>query len=357
MPAEWRIFMWKKRVIFLVLLLVGCLTACASKEEGEATKEPQPTVKGNDFKVGIIIPKEESKESDFVQSAINGLNNFEKKTGCEVCSEEVESEEYIDEATKKLVEKECDLIWVIGTTYGEKLLDVAKSYPDTNFAVVDGQYKDAPDNITGVGFKSNEASFLAGYVAALKSKTGKVGFIGGMENEVIDGFCVGFEAGAKYYNKDIDIVIEYSDSFTDKEKVRTMAKNMYGSGCDVIFPAAGAAGMACIEEAVSQNKYVIGVDRDQSDLGEDVVITSVLKMVDSAVEYVCLRAKEGIDIGGQNLNYGLSDGAVGISAYSDTHISLSEQNKLDNLKEMIVSDNLVIPKTRTQLSSFQAENK
>ena len=347
--------MRKKNVILLVLLLVGCLTACSGKTDNEATKEPQSTAKANGFKVGIIIPEVESKDSDFVQSAIDGLNNFEKKTGCEIAIEEIKNEEYIEEAVKALVGKECDLIWSVGASYGDNLVEVAKSYPDINFAIVDGQYENAPANVTGVGFKSNEASFLAGYVAALKSKTNKIGFIGGMEGEVIDGFRVGYEAGAKYYNEDIVVVVEYSDSFTDKEKVRTIAKNMYSNGCDVIFPAAGAAGLACIEEAVSQNKYVIGVDRDQSDLGEDVVITSVLKMVDSAVEYVCLRAKEGIDIGGQNLTYGLSDGAVGISKYSDEHIPLSEQNKLDNLKEMIVSDSLVIPKTQTQLSNFEVE--
>lgn len=345
--------MWKKSLIIFMLIFALGLVACTESGESEATKEPEPTAKVNSFKVGIIIPENESKDSDFVQLAISGLNNFEKKTGCEVVTEKVVDESQVKDAAKVLVEKECDLIWAVGVTYGNELLGVAKSYPDTNFAVVDGQYEDAPDNVTGVGFRSNEASFLAGYVAAYKSKTGKIGFIGGMQGDVIDGFRVGFEAGARYYNEDIVVIAEWSDSFTDKEKARDIAKGMFAKGCDVVFPAAGAAGQGAIEEAKSQNKYAVGVDRDQSYLGEEVIITSVLKMADSAVEYVCLRAKEGIDIGGQNLNYGLSDGAVGISEYSNDHIPLGEQNKLDNLKEMIVSDRLVVPKTQEDLDSFK----
>ena len=346
--------MWRKLGVILALVMAIGLVACSKGgDSDQATQGPKPTATGSDFKVGIVVGAQEANESDFVKSAINGLNNFEEKTSCEVIVKKIDGVSKTEAAAKELVDEKCDLIWAVGVTYGNELLKAAKSYPDTNFAVVDGQYEDTPDNVTGVGFRSNEAAFLAGYVAAYKSQTGKLGFIGGAKEDVIEGFRVGFEAGAKYCREDIVVVAEYSDTFIDKEIVRDIAKNMYNKGCDVVFPAAGGASLGAIEEAVSQNKYVIGVDRDQSDLGEKVMITSVLKMVDSAVEYVCLRAKEGIDIGGQNLNYGLSDGAVGIPEYSDEFIPLSEQNKLDNLKEMIVSDRLSVPKTQEELEGFK----
>ncbi len=346
--------MWKKLGVVLVLVMAIGLVACSKNNENDqATEEPKPTATVRDFKVGIIVGAKEADDSAFVKSAINGLNNFEEKTSCSVVVKKVEDTSGVGEAAKELVDEKCNLIWTVGVSYGNELLKAAKSYPDTNFAVVDGQYEDAPDNVTGVGFRSNEASFLAGYIAAYKSQTGKIGFIGGMKEELIDGFRVGYEAGAKYYKEDIVVVTEYSDTFTDKEVVKNIAKDMYNNGCDVVFPASGGASVGAIEEAVRQNKYVVGVDGDQSDLGEKVVITSVLKMVDSAVEYVCLRAKEGIDIGGQNLNYGLSDGAVGIPKYSDEFLPLIEQNKLDNIKEMIVSDRLSVPKTQKELEGFK----
>lgn len=345
--------MWRKLGILCVLIMVMGLVACSKgDEEKKATDAPKPEDTGSAFKVGIIIGEEEAKESDFVKSALNGLDNFEEKTSCDVIIENINELDEVEKAAKSLIDKKCDLIWAVGVTYGEELIKVATQYPDTNFAVVDGQYDDI-DNVTGVGFRSNEAAFLAGYIAAFKSKTGKIGFIGGVKENVIEEFRVGYEAGARYYSDDIVVVSEYSDTFTDKEVVREITKNMYASGCDVVFPATGGASVGAIEEAVLQNKYVIGVDRDQSDLGEDVVVTSVLKMVDSAVEYVCLRAKEGIDIGGQNISYGLSDGAVGIPVYVDKHIPLSEQNKIDNLKEMIVSDRLTVPKTQQELDEFK----
>lgn len=345
----------KKGMRFLLLFVFAfCLVACQENEKDvDNTKSPVATQKVSDFKVGIVVGKEEAKKSGFVQSAIYGLDNFEKKTGCEVSIKEVESEKGIVEAAKELVKEKCDLIWAVGVIYGEELLKVAKEYPDVNFAVVDGKYEDVPDNVTGVCFRSNEAAFLGGYIAASKSKTGKIAFIGGMTSDVIKGFEVGYKAGAMYYNENIIVETKYSESFTDAQLVKGIAKELYDGGCDVLFAASGAAGVGAIEEAVAQGKYIVGVDVDQSSLGEDVVITSVLKMVDSAVEYVCLRAKEGIDVGGQNMDYGLSDGAVGIPPYSPDFIPLSEQNKIDNLKEMIVSDRLVVPETQKELEEFK----
>ncbi len=349
-------FMLRKIGIILILVLCVSLMACnkveEDKAEAEKKKEATNPPVANDFKVGMIVGKEEAKESDFVKSAINGLNNFNFKTSCEVVISEVDALENTKDAVKLLVDDKCDLIWVVGSLYGDEIVKVAKDYPDTNFAVVDGQYDKSLKNVTGVGFRSNEAAFLAGYIAAYKSESKKIGFIGGLETSVIEGFEVGYRAGARYYDETVEVAVAYAQSFTDKEIVRGIAKGMYDNGYDVVFPAAGAAGLGAIEEANAQKKFVIGVDADQSNLGEDVVITSVLKMVDSAVEYVCLRAKEGIDVGGQNINYGLSDGAVGIPKYDEKFIPLLEQNKLDNLKEMIVSDRLIVPDTREELESF-----
>ena len=343
----------KRLGIVLVLIAAMAFTACSSKDEKPTeTKKTQDVGKKSEFTVGIIVGEKEKESSEFVKSALNGLESFEDKTACAVMVETVNDETEIESKVEKL-SKDCNLIWTVGTVYGTVLADIAEKYPDINFAVVDGQYENTPDNVTGVGFRSNEAAFLAGYIAAYKSQSGKVGFIGGMDNDVINGFRAGYEAGAKYYDDKIEIVAEYVGDFLDKDKAKTIAKDMYDSGCDVIFPAAGVGSVAVIEEAVAQGKYVIGVDADQSNLGEDAVVTSVLKMVDSAVEYVCLRAKEGIDIGGKNLNYGLADGAVGITEYDEKFIPLSEQNKLDNIKEMIVSDRMVVPNTIEELSTYK----
>src|SRR5699024_3736745 len=149
----------------------------------------------------------------------------------------------------------------------------ATDNPDTNFVIIDDVIE-GMDNVASATFKDNEAAYLAGVAAATTTETKKVGFVGGVEGEVIDRFQAGFEAGVKSVDSSIEVKVQYAASFSAPDKGKTIAASMYQSGVDVIYHASGATGTGVFAEAKAINEqgdkkvWVIGVDRDQKEDGE-----------------------------------------------------------------------------------------
>lgn len=175
-------------------------------------------------------------------------------------------------------------------------------------------------NVASILFKEQEASFLAGVAAAMTTKSNKIGFIGGVEGAVIERFESGFVAGVKAANPKATVDVQYAGAFDKAELGQSIASKMYTSGADVIFAAAGATGNGLFKEATdrksknpTQEIWAIGVDRDQSDMGPDVVLTSALKRVDVAVEDLSTKAKNGNFPGGKVTLYGLAEDGVGLA--------------------------------------------
>ena len=187
---------------------------------------------------------------------------------------------------------------------------------------------------------------MVGYVAGRMTETGKVGFVGGISSGLIDQFQYGYEAGVKYAAKelgrDIDISVQYAESFSDAAKGKAIATKMYSDGCDVIYHAAGGSGTGVIEAAKEADKWVIGVDRDQAYLAPENVLTSALKLVGKAVKEVSIEAMEGKTIGGQTLTFGLKEDCVGIP---EEHGNMADGVYEDTLKvaESIKNGELVPP--------------
>lgn len=171
-----------------------------------------------------------------------------------------------------------------------------------SFAIVDNAYDDTPFNVTGVVFRAEESSFMAGYIAGMSTKTDKVGYVGGMKSAINDQFQYGYDAGVAYAAKErgvkIEVMNQLVESYTDAAKAKAIANKMFSQGADIVFHSAGGAGQGVIESAKDNGKYAIGVDRDQSYLAPDNVLTSALKNVDTAVELVCQEKMDGQDIGG-----------------------------------------------------------
>ena len=217
---------------------------------------------------------------------------------------------------EKLADEGCGLCWGIGFGCADALLQIAQDRPGTHFAIVDSSFENTPENISAVVFRAQEPSFLVGYIAAAVTHTGKIGFVGGVRGEIIDQFQYGFQAGVDYaaalYGKNVEITIEYADSFGDAQKGYEIADAMYRSGCDIVYHAAGATGIGVIEAAKDNGKFVIGVDKDQSALAPGNVLTSAMKKVDVAVERVSGSYLRGEQVGGKTISFGLTEGAVGI---------------------------------------------
>ncbi len=274
-------------------------------------------------KIGMVTDIGGIDDESFNQSAWEGLKILEKDTG--VVTTYVESKDSSEYSGNidKLLERDCSLCWCIGYASADAMLEKSKENPDTSFAIIDSSYADTPSNVTGVVFRAEEPSFIVGYIAAAATKTGRIGFVGGITGEIIDQFEYGFRAGVAYassvYGKNVDIDIEYADSFNDEEKGREIGKRMYDQGCDIVYHAAGGVGIGVLEEAVKADKFIIGVDRDQSYLAPKNVLTSAMKLVNVAVERVSKAYLKDEDIGGKTLSFGLTEGAVGIPENHDNY--------------------------------------
>ena len=305
-------------------------------------------------------------DQSFNQSALEGLtnlknNNLEKN----VVVSYVEPKQTSDFPLilDKLSDGNNNLIYAIGYSLSDALLDVATLNLDKNFVMVDYDFgKNTPNNVTCVMFYSQESALLAGYVAGKTTKTNKVGFLGGMRGSIIDQFEYGFKSGvyiaAKELGKEIEVVAQYADSFTDVAKGKAIGAKLYNSGCDIAMHAAGPVGLGLIESAKEHGTFAIGVDKDQSDISPECVLTSAMKNVGKAVELVGESFLNKIDLGGKTLTYGAKEGCVGIpkdyrlmgkNTYNSTMKILE---KIHDGKIEIKNNTLVIPYSEETYKEF-----
>lgn len=305
-----------KKVIALLIstVVMGTMVGCGSSKN---TTEEKKAAKN--YNVAMVTDTGGVSDQSFNQSSWEGLQSFEKNTGAKVSY--LESKQETDYVTNldKLVDANNKLIWGIGFAMSDAVLNAAKTNKDVNYAIVDMSYGDqTPENVTGVTFRAQEPSFIVGYIAGKTTKTNRVGFVGGIKGPVIDQFQYGYQAGvlyaAKELGKTINVDVQYAESFSDSSKGKAIANKMFTSGCDIIFHAAGGTGVGVIDAAKEAGKFAIGVDRDQSSLAPDNVLTSALKLVNVAIEKVSTEAMNGSKIGGKTYTYGLKEGAVGIPA-------------------------------------------
>ncbi|MFY3793339.1 BMP family lipoprotein [Ureibacillus sp. MALMAid1270] len=337
------------------ILAVGTLLgACGTKDEGkDNAKNDEDT-----FSVAMVTDEGGIDDKSFNQSTWEGIEQFGKENGLKKGNggyDYLQSESEADYVTNltNLIQRDFDLVFGVGYKLHNAVVEVAEQRPNAKIAIIDEVVPDIP-NVASIMFNANEASYLAGVAAALETKTGKVGFIGGMEGAIIGGFEAGFVAGVEAANPDVEVLVQYVDSFTDAEKGRSIAALMYDQGADIIFHAAGGSGNGLFTEAKERkqkdpnaNVWVIGVDRDQYDEGQvnadtNVVLTSVLKEVGIAAQEVAKLAQEGKFPGGELITYGLADNGVSLA---DDRGALSDETKaqIEEYKQKIIDGEIEVP--------------
>ncbi|PRR00082.1 BMP family ABC transporter substrate-binding protein [Borreliella burgdorferi] len=245
-----------------------------------------------------------------------------------------------------------DLIWLVGYMLTDASLLVSSENPKISYGIIDPIYGDdvqIPENLIAVVFRVEQGAFLAGYIAAKKSFSGKIGFIGGMKGNIVDAFRYGYESGAKYANKDIEIISEYSNSFSDVDIGRTIASKMYSKGIDVIHFAAGLAGIGVIEAAknLGDGYYVIGADQDQSYLSPKNFITSVIKNIGDALYLITGEYIKNNNVweGGKVVQMGLRDGVIGLP-------NANEFEYIKVLERKIVNKEIIVPCNQEEYEIF-----
>jgi basic membrane protein A len=246
------------------------------------------------------------------------------------------------------VKDNYNMTWGIGYIIGDAMKTVATQNPNAKFGIIDNVVE-AP-NVTSVTFAENEGSFLVGVVAALTTKTNKVGFVGGIKIPVIERFEAGFKAGVAAANPNVKVLVNYTGAFDKPDVGKAAASTMYNDGADVIFHASGATGNGVFNEAKDRLKggkkvWVIGVDKDQSlEFGDDVTLTSMMKYVDRAVYTISNDLINGKFEGGPQKvrNLGLKEDGVGLPA-NNKNVPAEIMTKVNDYKQQIVSGKITVP--------------
>lgn len=332
----------------LGLGLVGCGGSGAKSGSAAASSK-------SNYKVTMVTDMGGVNDQSFNQLAWEGLKKLQKET--KIKTSYTESKQESDYATNldKAVDGENNLVWGIGFAMADAVESAAKQNPDVKFAIIDNAYKKPEKNLTGVTFRSQESSFVVGYIAAMSTKTNKVGFVGGMESDIIETFEYGFKAGVEYANKkkgkSVEVSSQYTETFTDAAKGKAVGSKMYSDGCDVVFQAAGNCGNGVIEAAKEANKFVIGVDKDQYEQAPDNMLSSALKKVDEAVITISKEAADGKKIGGKNIELGMSHGAVGISTHHE-HMDDAVYTDATDLVDQIKNKKIDVPGTKDKFDKF-----
>lgn len=342
------------------LLLAGsmALAACASDETDTGSADGGGSAGGEELMVGLAYDTGGRGDKSFNDSAYAGVEAAVEQLGGDV-SEDIQELSPNDDGSDRaelltqLAEQGYDPVIGVGFAYGEIIGDIAAEYPETTFAVVDSSVAEmGAENLTGLLFAEEEGSFLAGAAAALKTNTDHIGFVGGVENPLIQKFEAGYVAGARAVNPDIVIDTQYISpagdfsGFGDPARGQIVAQGMFDAGADIVYHAAGGSGQGVFEAAADSGGRAIGVDSDQYETVGDpalqaVIMTSMLKRVDNAVESFITDYSEGAVEGGQDIVNDLSTEGVGLSTSGGQIDDI--QTQIEDFRQQIIDGEIEVP--------------
>jgi basic membrane protein A len=298
-----------------------------------------------DFKPVLLYDIGGKFDKSFNEAAYTGAEAFVAAEGGSYRDFEPSSETQYEQALKRFARRKADLIVAIGVGYSVAVKNVAAKYPNVKFTVIDAVI-DLP-NVQSITFKENEGSFLVGMIAAMKTETKNLGFIGGMDIPLIRRFAHGYKEGARFVTPDVTFVENYvgttPSAWNDPIKASEMARSQYARGVDVIFSAAGPSGLGSIQAAKDSGKLAIGVDSNQNHVAPGYVLTSMLKRVDLAVHQAMTEAKTGTWQAGHRV-MGLKEGGVdfALDEHNAALIDDAMKAKLADARAKIVSGEIVV---------------
>ena len=315
----------KRNLIVPLLLAALALPACTSMI-GKRDES------GGKLRVGIVFDIGGKDDKSFNAAAWEGVKRAKDELGIFLRDVEPGDPTSIEPSMRAFAERGYDLIVGVGFAQAPIMNDVARDYPNVKFAIIDGVI-DLP-NVASLIFKEHEGSFLVGMIAARASKTGKIGFVGGMDIPLIHKFHVGYEEGARYANPRIEVFENYvgvtDAAWNNPGKGKELAKAQLERGADVIFQAAGNSGLGVFDAAEETRTLAIGVDSNQNWVKPGFILTSMIKRVDVSVFNSVKEMVEGQFKGGIH-EFGMQTDGIGY-ALDDYNRHLIPQTVLDEVE-------------------------
>ena len=291
----------KMRSLLLVTLVVGGTVVGCGKSTDDVNKT----------KVTLVLSTGGVNDQSFNQSAWEGAKEAEKELGVEVSYLESKSDSEYIQNIETAIDNDSDLVIGVGFQMGDAIKEVAEAYPEQNFAIIDSTYEEIPENVRPILFNEEQAGYAVGLIASQMTKTGTVGFIGGMDIPSCSNFGVGFKKAIEEENKNNKVLVQYTNSFTDAAKGRVVAEQMVKDDADILFMASGGGNNGILEVAKENNIKAIGVDMPSNYLSPNDIVTSALKNVGEGVKLTIKDFTEGNFNGGNEVRYDLSNGGVG----------------------------------------------
>lgn len=299
-----------------------------------------------EIKIGLVLDRGGKDDKSFNSSAFAGATRAKNELGVDFKYVEASDLNSLENFHRSFAKKKFDLIIGVGFAQTDAVKKVAAQFPEQKFALVDGEIL-AP-NVKSLMFEEHEGSYLVGAVAALTSKTGKFGFIGGMDIPLIRRFEMGYTAGLKKINPKAQVSVNYigvtNDSWNNPTKAKELALAQISNNVDVIFVAAGASGSGVFDAVEAQKKFVIGVDSNQNWMKPGFVLTSMLKRVDNAVFDSIREVKDGQFKAGVT-RFGLKDKGVdyAVDSYNDKLLPADVKAKVEALRTEILTGKIQVP--------------
>ena len=334
----------------LILMGIGLLLIGGCERIQDVIPTEPPSEMGiTPLRVTMIYPSDCVGSAAYCTAFHIGVKASEKELG--IALTEVNGMENDPVATEMLIRDAAQnsaLVLTAGYQMGDMLARVAPEYPDVNFAIFD-VVLDIP-NVASVNYKSNEGSFLVGAIAALKSESGKIGYIGGADVPLLQEFEAGYIAGIRAINPDAEVTVEYiskdATGFDQPEKAKELALAQYANGIDVIYTAAGGSGQGALEAAKETQKFIIWVDSNGNHLAPGIVLTSMTKEIPASVQRIIQETVEGNFMAGIRY-FGIADGGVSYAVDEHNQSLLSDENIaiVESLKAKIIAGEIVVPNT------------
>jgi len=299
----------------------------------------------DDFKPAVIFDTGGKFDKSFNEAAYNGAEKFKKESGISYAEFEITNDTQREQALRKLAQRGATIIVGTGFAQAPAMKTVAAEFPKVKFVIID-DVVDLP-NVQSVVFKEHEGSFLVGVLAAMASKTGKVGFVGGMDIPLIRKFACGYVQGVKYVNPQAEVFQNMTgttgDAWNDPTKGGELARSQFDRGADVVYAAAGGTGLGVYQAAKDAGKLAIGVDSNQNYIHPGTMLTSMMKRVDLATYNAFKTAQDGTwKPGLQEL--GLKEEGVGWALDDNNKplITADMQAKVEDAKKDIVSGSIKV---------------
>ncbi len=286
-------------------------------------------------------------DKSFNEAAFNGAERWKAQTGKPYLDFEIANEAQREQALRRMAQRGANPVIGIGFSQGSSIERVAKEFPKTQFAIIDAVVK--LPNVESVVFKEHEGSFLVGMMAALASKSGKVGFVGGMDIPLIRRFQCGYEQGAKYANPKVEVSGAMTgttpSAWNDPTRGAELAKAQFARGVDVVFAAAGGTGVGVYQAAKDAGRLAIGVDSNQNHLQPGTMLTSMVKRVDVAVFNAATKVNPGVTV------LGLKEGGVdyALDQHNAKLVTDDMRRKVDAAKADIIAG-------RIKVADYMADN-